>query len=1058
MFATFFLRRPVFAGVISIVLVLLGTLSALLLPVAQYPELAPPTIRVEAAYPGANARTGADTVATLVEQEVNGVDRMLYMSSTSTSGRYQLDVTFELSTDVDIAAVQVQNRVALAEPRLPEEVRRQGITVRKQSTAFVGVVRASSKDGRYDDTYLSNFLSLRVKDEVTRIFGVGGVNVLPAKDYGMRVWIDPQLLQARGLTMQEVTDAIRGQNVEVAPGALGKQPAPKSQHFEYTLTTRGRLSTPEEFAAIVVKRQPDGRLVRIGDVGRVELQSSSYDTAASFAGRPSAVLIVNQLPGANLVEVAKLVRETIDRLQPSFPPGMQVEFFYDGSMFIRASLHEVVQTLIEAFLLVFLVVLLFLRNWRATLIPTLTIPVAILGTFLFLAAFGFSINMLTMFGLVLAIGIVVDDAIVVVENVERNMAQHHLESYTATERSMHEITGPVIAITLVLMAVFLPTAALPGITGAMYRQFALTIAASTALSALNALSLSPALCALLLRHDRGRGPWFLRPFSWVGAAFGAAFELASRLYGRTVDLFVHHRLVALLLFGGTLAFGGYSYANLPGGFVPNEDLGFVVVNVQLPDAASFARTRAVMSRIEQIARQVEGVDSANSLSGFSILDGLGTASGTTFVVLKPWDERTGRSADEVVADLQERLASLQEAQVLVFSLPPIRGAGNSAGFDLRILDRAAAGLRALQQATDQVVGAAFGQPDIAVAFSSFRSDVPQLDLSIDRDKALKLGVALPAIFDTLQTAIGSTYVNDFNMLDRTWRVHVQADAQFRQQPEDLRQLRTRSSTGKMVPLGALMSVQDTTGPERITRYDLYPAAAVNGQARLGVSSGEAIRTMSEVCKATLPPGMGYAWSGLSYQEQQVGHQGLLAFGMAVLLVYLILSAQYESFVLPIAVVLSVPLVVVGGALALGLRAYDNNVFTQIGLVLLVGLGAKNAILIVQFARVNQLHGMSRVQAALEAAKTRFRPIVMTSLAFVLGVTPLLFATGAGAGSRRALGTVVFGGMLGATVLGVLFTPVLYVVVDRVFRGREHGAKAAPAAPSAPVAGEPPRPV
>ena len=1039
MIASFFLNRPVFAGVIAIVLLLTGALAAWLLPVAQYPELAPPSIRVEAVYPGANAQTVADTVATLIEQEVNGVDHMIYMSSSSTTGRYSLDVTFELGTDIDMAAVLVQNRVALAEPRLPEEARRQGISTKKQSSAFVGVVRASTADGSQDDTYLSNFLTLRLRDEVARIYGVGGVNVLPSKDYGMRVWIDPDRLQALSLTMSDVTAAIRGQNVEVAPGSLGKTPAPADQHFELTLTTQGRLSTPEQFADIVLKRGAGDRLVHLGDVARIELDSRNYDTAASFEGKPSAVMIVNQLPGANLVEVADAVRAMLDRLRPSFPAGVDAQFFYDGSMFIRASLEEVVTTLIEAFALVFLVVLLFLRNWRATLIPTLTIPVAIVGTFLVMAAFGFSINMLTMFGLVLAIGIVVDDAIVVVENVERNMHEHHLPARPATARAMGEITGPVIAITLVLMSVFLPTAALPGITGSMYRQFALTIAGSTALSALSALSLSPALCALILRQPDGRkGPLLLRPLSWIGRTFGSLFDQGTRLYVACTRMALRFRLATLAAFLGVTGFGLYHYSTLPAGFVPNEDLGFVVVNAQLPDAASFARTRKVMGEIESIARVLDGVQSANSLSGFSVLDGLGTNLGTAFVVLKPWDQRTptGRTADVVVAELQQALAPIQEAQMLVFSLPPIRGVGNAAGFDLRILDRAAVGLRSLQQSTDELVGQAMTQPGIAVAFTSIRADVPQLRLDIDRQKAQQLGVPLTAIFDTLQTAIGSTYVNDFNMLARTWQVHAQADSRFRQTPEDLRQLRTRNQQGDMVPLGAVLDVRDATGPERISRYDMYPSASVNGIPTLGTSSGQVMATMQQLCDRSLPQGMGYEWSGLSYQQQQVGYQGLLAFVMAILLVYLILAAQYESFVLPIAVVLSVPLVVVGGALALDLRGYDNNVFTQIGLVLLVGLGAKNAILIVEFARVNQQQGMTRVQAALQAARVRFRPIVMTSLAFILGVTPLLLATGAGAGSRRALGTVVFGGMLGATVLGVVFTPVLYVLVDRLFGGRE----------------------
>ena len=1026
-----FIDRPVLAGVISILLVLLGAVAGVTLPVEQYPELAPPLVRVEALYPGASAQTIADAVAAPIEQEVNGVDRMLYMQSTSSDGRYALEVSFEPGVDVDLSAILVQNRVAIAEPKLPEEVRRQGVTTRKQSTNMVGVISLSSPDERHDDLFLANYLAINVKDEVARIYGVGGMNILPAKDYGMRVWLDPARLKARGLTVSDVVAAIRAQNVQVAGGAIGRAPAPAGTDYELTVTTQGRLTTAEEFARIIVKVGPDRSLVRVGDVARVELGTRDYSTVATFDGRPNAVLVVYQLPGANLVDVAASLEQKVKELEERLPPGLAVRFFYDSSMFIRASLWEVLRTLVEAFGLVFLVVLVFLRSFRTTLIPALTIPVSLVGTFLFLRLFGFSINTLTMFGLVLAIGIVVDDAIVVVENVERNLRERRLPPREATIQAMQEITGPVIAITLVLMSVFLPAAALAGITGSMFRQFALTIAASTGISALNALTLSPALCALLLSPHPGEhaprgllgraGAAFERGFGGLTGAYLGLARLLARLWPLTLALFVGVMAATLAL-----------VRSVPTGFVPNEDLGFVVVAAQLPDGASLQRTEAVIAQVSSQVQAVDGVEHVVTLSGFSVLEGNGPTYGNAWIVLEPWEERAakGRSAEAIMADIRTRLAPLMQSSFLVFSLPAIRGLGNTSGFDLRLQDRDAQGRAALQRSVDALLQAANSQSKLQYAFSSYREGVPQVWLDLDREKALKLGVPVTSVFDTLQGALGSAYVNDFNLFNRTYQVSVQADHPWRQRVEDVRRLEVRNQQGEMVPLGALVREGDAFGPERVLRYNMYPSANVIGVPAPGTSSGEALELMEQIMAAELPPGTGYEWSSLSWQEKQAGGQGSLAFALGLVLVYLILAAQYESFAAPVAVVLSVPLVIVGAMLALRWTGLDNNVFTQIGLVLLVGLGAKNAILIVEFARALRAAGRTPLEAAVEAARTRFRPILMTSLAFILGVLPLVVASGAGAASRRALGTAVFGGMLGATVLGLLFTPALWLVVER----------------------------
>ncbi len=1047
MFSKFFVDRPVFACVLSIVIMLMGGIAYFGLPVAQYPELAPPIVRVEALYPGANASTVADTVASPIEQEVNGVDGMIYMSSVSATGRYSLDISFQPGTDVDNASVLVQNRVSIAMARLPEEVRRLGVTTRKQSTTLVGVISLSSPDGAVDDITLSNFLTLNWRDEISRIPGVGGINILPAKEYGMRVWLDPEKLKARNLSVGEVRAAVQSQNVQVPAGSIGQQPAPLGTDFEFIVSTKGRLTTAEEFAQIIVKASADGRVVRLGDVGRVELGARDYGTLATFNSAPNAILVVYQLPGANLVDVSERLKAALARLSaPDYPvklpPGAEAKLFYDSAMFIDASVHEVFKTLIEAFILVFIVVLVFLQSFRTTLIPALTIPVSLIGTLFVMQILGFSINMLTLFGLVLAIGIVVDDAIVVVENVERNSTQNGLAPREATIKAMGEITGAVIAITLVLMCVFLPTAALPGITGEMYRQFALTIAASTAISAICALTLSPALCALILSghhkdSDHANKPSALRRLvSLPATIFNRVFDGLTAAYSAVTGLSIRLALVTLLLFGGITAFTFWSFARVPTGFVPEEDLGFIVVSAQLPDGASLERSKTVIDRVSAAVQKVDGVQDVVALSGFSILQGNGSNFANCWVVLDAWDDRysRGRTLPAVMADINAAVAPLQEANFLVFSLPAIQGLGNASGFDMRLQDVSNVGRESLGQATQETIAKAMTQKGILAAFSGFRPGVPQLYLDIDRERAIKTGVPIQSVFDTLQTALGSSYVNDFNLAGRTFQVSLQADAPFRLRAEDILKLEVRHPNGSMVPLGSLASVKDAIGPDRVERYNMYQAATINGIPAPGTSSGAALNIMEAIAKETvLPAGLSFEWTAMSFQERQLGNQGLLVFGLAILLVYLILAAQYESFTMPLAVVLSVPLVILGAVIALNVRGLDNNIFTQVGLVLLVGLGAKNAILIVEFARENLAKGMEPMAAAVDAAKVRFRPIIMTSLAFILGVVPLLGATGAGAGSRRAIGTAVFGGMISNTVLGLLFTPALFYIVVRVVR-------------------------
>ncbi len=1049
----FFVDRPIFAAVVSLLIVIAGAVAYFQLPVAQYPDIAPPVIYVQASYPGASAQVVADTVASPIEQEVNGVEGMLYMSSTSSSdGSYALTITFEVGTDPDMASVLVQNRVNFALPRLPDEVRRQGVTTRKQSTGLVAVVGLVSPGGQYDDLFLANYATLNIRDELARIKGVGGVETFPTKEYGMRLWLDPELLKARNLTTTEVLDAIREQNVQVAAGIIGQPPAPSGLDFEYTVTTLGRLVDEEQFEEIVVKTGEDGRLTRVKDIARVELGAKRYDSLSFQDGVPSSTIILYQSPGANAVEVAHGVRQALERISANLPDNLELTMIYDVSDFVEASIEEVQWTLAEAFILVFLVALVFLQRLRATIIPAIAIPVSLIGTFAFLLAFGYSINTLTLFGLVLAIGIVVDDAIVVVENVERNMREHGLGGREATLRAMGEVFGPVVAITLVLMAVFLPTAALSGITGRLYRQFAVTLAVSTFLSAVCALTLSPALCALFLRAEDvlpGHGKGLLARFT---AGFDALFERLTALYLRAVRFLLHRRAPALAVFA-LLAVATWLVVRIvPTGFLPMDDQGYIVVDIQLPDGASQERTTAVVQEIDEILRSIDGVSVVTLLPGFSPINGNASSNAFGFACFAHWSDRIARGRDvfAIIAEMREKLAPIQEAQVLVFPPPAIDGLGQTAGFELLVQDRVNGGPEALQRATDALVAAAHADPRLANVFSGYRAGVPQLFADVDREKVKMLGIPLQQVFDTLQAYLGSAYVNDFTRFGRTFQVNVQADARFRATPEQIERLEVRSPSGKMVPLGTLLEVKEQIGPARVTRFNLFPSAMVTGEPAPGTSSGQALEFVADLAKRTLPSGMTIAWTGTAFQEQRAGGQGVIAFVLGLIVVYLILAAQYESWSMPLSVVLAVPLTVLSSLLGVLLRGYDNNVFTQIGLVLLIALSARNAILIVEFAREFRSRGHSLEEAALEAARVRLRPILMTSLTFILGVAPLVVASGAGSAARRALGTAVFAGMLGGTLLGVLFIPLLYVVVEsvteRLFGLRLAVAEPEPASP------------
>jgi HAE1 family hydrophobic/amphiphilic exporter-1 len=1032
MFSKFFIDRPILASVISILIVIAGGVSIFTLPIAQYPDITPPTVMVSTMYPGADPQVLVDTVAAPIEEQVNGVENMLYMSSNcNRDGSYNLTITFALGTDVDMAQVLVQNRVNIAQPRLPEEVKRQGVTVDKKSTNFVTVGSLYSPDNRFDNLYLVNYATLNIRDVISRIPGVGSVTIFPSnKDYSMRIWLDPDKLKARNLTTDDVVNALQEQNVQVAAGQIGQSPTQKDQTFQYTITTLGRLSSVDQFENVIVKTNA-GRLTRIKDVARVELGGQTYDTTSHMGEASSCTIIVYQLPGSNALQVAKQVNETMANLQKDFPEGLGYRLNYDVSNFVKASLEEVVKTLIEAFILVALVVFVFLQNFRAVMVPITTIPVSLIGTFTVMQAMGFSINTLTMFGLVLAIGITVDDAIVVVEAIQRKIDDEHLSPRDAAIEAMKEITGPVIGITLVLMAVFLPTAFLPGITGQLYKQFALTIAVTTFISAINALTLKPAQSASMLRPNTGRPNIFARGFNKV-------FDKITNGYSKTVAYVIRKSAIAMLIYVGMVLFAAFGFMKLPTGFIPEEDQGLVFMNFQLPESAAMPRNDALVVKTTEAIKKIPGIEDAVIIGGYSILDGTFSSNlGSAFITLKPWEERYTKenvktqTAEAIVLQLQKVFSQIQEGLVIAYPPPAILGLGNAGGFQMQVLDKRNLGLDALQEVTDNLVVQANHQPDLASVNSRFRARSPQLYADIDREKVKTLGIPLQTVFDTLQAYLGSTYVNDFNTFGRVFQVRTQGDAHFRAQPDDIKRLYVRNESGKMVPLSTIVSIKESLGPATIVRYNLYPSAAVNGQAAPGYSSGQGLNTMEAIAGQVFPPGIGYEWTGMAYQEKQVGYTAVIAFAMAVTVVFLVLAGQYESWSNPFAVVLAVPMALLGSVIALFIGGMDVNIYTQIGLVLLVALASKNAILIVEFAREARVKGKSISDAAIEGSHLRFRPILMTSFAFSMGVLPLVLATGAGAASRVALGTAVFGGMIAATALPIFFVPMFYTVLQRI---------------------------
>jgi HAE1 family hydrophobic/amphiphilic exporter-1 len=1027
MLARFFIERPKFAFVLSIVITLAGLISLATLPLDQYPDITPPVVQVSATYPGANAQVLETTVAQPIEQQVNGVEGMLYLASQSgNDGSYNLQVTFEVGTNPDIAQVNVQNRVALAQPRLPEEVIRQGVSVRKQSTNLLQVVNLTSPHDTYDSLYLSNYAAINIVDPLARLPGVGQVTIFGARDYSMRVWLDASRMASLGITASDVIAAIREQNVQVAAGQVGAQPAAPDQQFQYTIRTQGRLSDAGAFGEIVIRANPDGSRVRVKDIARVELGAQSYASFGQLNGRPSANIGIYQLPGSNALEVANAVTAEMERLALRFPPDLQQSILYDTTRFVRSSIVEVVKTLFEALALVVLVVFVFLQNWRMTLIPAIAIPVSLVGTFAVFDLLGFSINQITLFGLVLSIGIVVDDAIVVVENVQRKLSEG-LEPTAATLAAMREVTGPVVATSLVLAAVFLPVGFIPGITGQLYQQFAVTIAVSVLISMVNALTLSPALCATILRtHEPPPGLLF----RW----FDRGFHAVLGGYTRAVRVIVRHLVLSLAFFALLLAATTYGFIKLPRAFLPEEDQGYFFVNIQLPPAAALNRTAEVMDEVSTILRATPGVRNVVAIGGFSFLTGTAASnSGVVFAVLDPWSERATPQlhVQGLLQQLRGQLFAIPEAMVIAFNPPAIRGLGTTGGFDFQLQDVAGGSPQDLAAALGALIVAANQAPELRNVFSTFQADVPQVWVDVDRDKAKQQGVSLSEIFSTLQTQLGSFYVNDFNKFGRVYRVVLQAETSFREKPEDILRLYVRNNRQEMVPLRTLVTLSSTLGPETIRRYNLFRAAQVNGDPAPGHSSGEAIAAMERIAARVLPEGMTYAWSGVSLQEITAGQKAPLILALAVLFAYLFLVAQYNSWSIPLAVILCVPLAALGAVIGLSVAGIANNIFAQIGMVLLIGLAAKNAILIVEFARIKRNQGLAITEAAVTAANLRFRAIIMTAFAFILGVLPLIIASGAGAASRRSIGTTVFSGMLAATIVGTLLVPVFYVAIQRL---------------------------
>ncbi|HTT75569.1 MAG TPA: multidrug efflux RND transporter permease subunit, partial [Candidatus Binataceae bacterium] len=1017
--AHFFIDRPVFAIVISIVTVIAGAIAMFTLPIAQYPEIAPPTVTVTATYPGADAETMAKTVATPIEEQVNGVENMLYMSSQSTNdGNMTLTITFKVGTNLDVAQVQVQNRVAVALPQLPAEVQQEGVVVKKASPNITLAIAFYSPDGSHDALFISNYVTLELKDEIARLPGVGDITIFGVRDYSMRLWLDPNKMAVRSITAGDVISAVQEQNVQVAAGIIGGPPLSKqSSAFQYTLNAQGRLTDPSQFGNIIVKVGSNGRITRVKDIGRVELGAADYSTAVNYNGHPAVGLAVFQLPGTNALATADVIYAKMKELKKRFPPGLDYAIAHDTTPFVRESIKDLVRTLLIAVGLVALVVLVFLQSWRASLVPILAIPVSLIGTFSVMWLVGFSLNMLSLFGLVLAIGIVVDDAIVVVENVQRWLDEG-LSPRDAAFRAMDEVTPAVIAIAFGLSAVFIPVAFIPGITGRFYQQFALTIAFSTLLSAFNSLTLSPALSALLLTPNNARQDWLGRSLNyaagWFFRLFNRGFELTNQGYITVLKYVVRYAVIALIVYVGLVYLAYNLFKVVPTGFIPTQDQGYLMVNVQMPDASSIERTDAVVTQLSRLARETKGVQDAFAVAGFSILSRANSsAAGLLFVHLTPFADRAGKpdlTAAAIAGRIMQKYSTVQGGMAMVLLPPAVRGIGNAGGFTMQIEDRSGSATpQQLQAVTQRVIAAARKRPELSkILFSTFRANVPQVFVDVDRVKAKQENVTVADIFQTLQVYLGGYYINDFNYLGRTWHVMAQADAPYRATVAQVANLETRNASGQMVPLGALATMKDVVGPDRIQRYDLYSSADIIGAAAPGYSSGQALAAMEEVANSELPKQYSYEWTDLAFQEKAASGLAFLVFPLCVLFVWLTHSAEYESFALSTAIILIVPMCLLCGIAAVWARHMDNNIFTQIGFVVLAGMSVKNAVLIVEFAKQQQEHhpGMRAPEAAIEAARLRLRPILMTSLAFIFGVIPLILATGAGAEMRQDLGTVV----------------------------------------------------
>ena len=1055
--AQFFVDRPIMAAVLSLLFVICGSIAVFKLPISEYPEVVPPTVVVHASYPGANPKVIAETVATPLEEQINGVEGMLYSSSQSTSdGAVTLTVTFALGTDLNTAQVDVQNRVAQALPKLPEEVQRLGVTTQKSSPDLTMVVHLTSPDQRYDMLYLSNYARLHVKDVLGRLDGVGDVQIFGAGEYSMRVWLDPQKLAVRGLTTGDVIDAIREQNVQVAAGALNAPPGPTNSAFQLNINTRGRLVNEDDFRNIIVRTDANGGVTHLRDIAKVDLGSDNYALRSLLDNKPAVALPIFARPGSNAIQISDEVRATMAQLKKDFPQGVDYSIVYDPTVFVRGSIEAVAHTLLEAILLVVLVVILFLQTWRASIIPLVAVPVSLIGTFAVMYLIGFSLNALSLFGMVLAIGIVVDDAIVVVENVERHieLGQSPKE---ATRKAMHEVTGPIVATALVLCAVFIPTAFISGLTGQFYRQFALTIAISTVISAFNSLTLSPALAAILLKsHDAPKDRLTRgidRAFGWLFRPFNRMFHRGSERYVGGVQRLLGKGSIALVLYAGLIGLTWLGFSHVPTGFVPGQDKQYLVSFAQLPDAASLDRSEDVIRQMSAIALKQPGVEHAVAFPGLSI-NGFtnSTNAGIVFVTLKPFEERRdpSLSAGAIAAALNQKYAAIQDAYIAVFPPPPVMGLGTIGGFRVQIEDRGDRGFDELYKQSQGLIAASQKVPALAGAFSSFQVNVPQVDADVDREKAKAEGVNLADVYQAMQAYLGSLYVNDFNRFGRTYQVNVSADPAFRHSAQDILLLKTRNAQGQMVPLGSFVTVQQGAGPDRVQHYNGYPTAEINGGPAPGFSSGQAQAAMEKLAKDNLPNGFSFEWTELTYQQILAGNTAILVFPLCVLLVFLVLSSLYESWSLPLAVILIVPMVLLSAIAGVWLSGGDNNIFTQIGLIVLVGLACKNAILIVEFARERQHEGMSRHEAVLEAAKLRLRPILMTSFAFIMGVVPLVTSHGAGAEMRHAMGVAVFSGMLGVTIFGLIYTPLFYVVIRALVERREAWARERAAAHAQPA--------